>query len=188
MAARKKNLYKRQLISFNPNFRIDTANPEMGASGTDVYKIYGVTDNGDNQSSISLSSSGLMSIYNDRTIQISAGTENEPGREDIVIIGRNGNVSITADGTVRIYATNIMVEAEEDIHFKAGRNINLKAGSGRLMLEGTRIDYQGASGNLVAAMGKDFTKKVFEGSFVGIDFIDGLIGGIADSIVSTLVG
>lgn len=188
MAPRKKNVHKRQLISFNPNFRIDTANPEMGASGTDVYKIYGVTDNGDNQSSINLSSSGLFSIYNDRTIQISGGTENSPGSEDIVIIGNSGNVSISADGTVRIYATNIMIEAEEDIHFKAGRNINLKAGSGRLMLEGTRIDFKGTSGNLISAIGKDFTKRVFEGSFVGIDFIDNAIGGIADSIVSTFVG
>lgn len=188
MAPRNKNNHKRQLISFNPNFRIDTANPEMGASGTDVYKIYGVTDNGDNQSSISLSSSGLFSIYNDRTIQISGGTENSKGGEDIVIIGKSGNVSISADGTVRIYATNIMVEAEEDIHFKAGRNINLKAGSGRVMLEGTRIDYKGTSGNLISALGKDFTKKVFEGSFVGIDFIDSTIGGIADTIVSTFIG
>jgi hypothetical protein len=188
MAPRNKNLHKRQLISFNPNFRIDTANPEMGASGTDVYKIYGVTDSGDNQSSISLSSGGLMSIYNDRTIQISGGTENSKGGEDIVIIGRSGNVSVSADGTVRIYATNIMIEAEEDIHFKAGRNINMKAGSGRIMLEGTRIDYKGTSGNLISALGKDFTKKVFDGSFVGIDFIDSTIGGIADSIVSTFVG
>ena len=67
MAERNKNIFKRQLISFNPNFRIDTANPQMGQSGTDVYKIYGVTDSGDNQSSISLSSGGLFSIYNDHT-------------------------------------------------------------------------------------------------------------------------
>lgn len=188
MAPRKKNLHKRQLISFNPNFRIDTANPEMGGSGTDVYKIYGVTDSGDNQSSISLSSGGLFSIYNDHSIQISGGTNNERGREDVVIIGKNGNVSVSADGTVRIYATNVMIEAEEDIHFRAGRNINLKAGSGRIMLDGHRIDYQGISGNLISALGKDFTKKVFDGSFVGIDFIDDALGGIVDNIVSTFVG
>ena len=35
-----QNIYKRQLISFNPNFRIDTANPQMGLSGSDVYKMY----------------------------------------------------------------------------------------------------------------------------------------------------
>lgn len=187
MAPRKKNSYKRQLISFNPNFRIDTANPQMGLSGTDVYKIYGVTDSGDNQSSISLSSGGLFSIYNDHTIQISGGTNNEKGREDIVIIGNNGNVSITADGMVRIYATNIMLEAEQDIHFKAGRNINLKAGSGRVMIDGQKVDVKGTSGNLISLLKKDFTSKVFEGSFIGNDLISGIIGGAIDSVVNTVV-
>jgi hypothetical protein len=187
MAERNKNLHKRQLISFNPNFRIDTANPQMGLTGTDVYKIYGVTDSGDNQSSISLSSGGLFSIYNDHTIQISGGTNNDKGREDVVIIGNSGNVSISADGTVRIYATNIMLEAEQDVHIKAGRNINMKAGSGRIMIDGQKVDVKGTSGNLISLLGKDFTKQVFEGSFIGIDLIDSLIGNLANSVVDTVV-
>ena len=187
MAERNKNLHKRQLISFNPNFRIDTANPQMGLTGTDVYKIYGVTDSGDNQSSISLSSGGLFSIYNDHTIQISGGANNDKGREDVVIIGNSGNVSISADGTVRIYATNIMLEAEQDVHIKAGRNINMKAGSGRIMIDGQKVDVKGTSGNLISLLGKDFTKQVFEGSFIGIDLIDSLIGNLANSFVDTVV-
>lgn len=187
MAERPKNLFKRQLNSFNPNFRIDAANPQMGLTGTDVYKIYGVTDNGDNQSSISLSSGGLFSIYNDHTIQISGGTANEEGREDVVIIGNNGNVSISSKGIVRIYATNVMIEAEEDIHFKAGRNINMKSGSGRIMLDGQRIDVVGSSGNLISLLGKDFTTSVFSGSFIGNDLIGELVGGIVDSIVNNVV-
>jgi hypothetical protein len=187
MTERNKNIFKRQLISFNPNFRIDTANPQMGLTGTDVYKIYGVTDSGDNQSSISLSSGGLFSIYNDRTIQISGGTENSPGSEDIVIIGNSGNISISADGMVRIYATNIMLEAEEDIHFKAGRNISMKSGSGRILIDGQKVDVKGTSGNLISALGMDFTKKVFEGSFVGFDAINDITGGVFGSIVNTVV-
>jgi hypothetical protein len=187
MAERNKNLHKRQLISFNPNFRIDTANPQMGLTGTDVYKIYGVTDSGDNQSSISLSSGGLFSIYNDHTIQISGGANNDKGREDVVIIGNSGNVSISADGTVRIYATNIMLEAEQDVHIKAGRNINMKAGSGRIMIDGQKVDVKGTSGNLISLLGKDFTKQIFEGSFIGIDLIDSLIGNLANSVVDTVV-
>lgn len=187
MAPRKKNTFKRQLVSFNPNFRIDTANPQMGLTGTDVYKIYGVTDSGDNQSSISLSSGGLMSIYNDHSLQIVGGEKNDPGRQDVVIIGKNGNVEVTADGMVRIYATNIMVEAEQDIHFKAGRNISMKAGSGRIMIDGQKVDVKGTSGNLISLLKKDFTCKVFEGSFVGQDFIDGLVGGIINAVVDTVV-
>jgi hypothetical protein len=187
MAERDKNIFKRQLISFNPNFRIDTANPQMGLSGTDVYKIYGVTDSGDNQSSISLSSGGLFSIYNDQTIQISGGSKNPEGREDVVIIGNNGNVSISANGMVRLYATNIMIEAEEDIHFKAGRNITMKSGAGRIMIDGQRVDIKGTSGNIPSLLGIDFTKKVFSGSFVGIDFIDNVVSGIVGGIINTVV-
>jgi hypothetical protein len=187
MAERDKNIFKRQRISFNPNFRIDTANPQMGLSGTDVYKIYGVTDSGDNQSSISLSSGGLFSIYNDQTIQISGGSKNPEGREDVVIIGNNGNVSISANGMVRLYATNIMIEAEEDIHFKAGRNITMKSGAGRIMIDGQRVDIKGTSGNIPSLLGIDFTKKVFSGSFVGIDFIDNVVSGIVGGIINTVV-
>jgi hypothetical protein len=187
MAERNKNIYKRQLISFNPNFRIDTANPQMGLNGTDVYKIYGVTDNGDNQSSISLSSGGLFSVYNDHTIQISGGTKNEEGREDVVIIGNNGNVSISANGMIRLYATNIMIEAEEDIHFKAGRNISMMSGDGRVIVKGQRVDLKGISGNIPSLLNIDFTSRVFEGSFIGIDLINKLVGGIVENVVDTVI-
>lgn len=187
MAERSKNIFKRQLISFNPNFRIDTANPQMGLSGTDVYKIYGVTDSGDNQSSISLSSGGLFSIYNDQTIQISGGAKNSEGREDVVIIGNNGNVSISANGMIRLYATNIMIEAEEDIHFKAGRNITMMSGDGRVMLKGQRVDLKGTSGNIPSLLNMDFTSRIFSGSFVGIDFINKAVSGIVGNLVDTVI-
>jgi hypothetical protein len=186
MAGRNKNLFKRQLISFNPNFRIDTANPQMGLSGTDVYKIYGVTDNGDNQSSISLSSGGIFSIYNDRTIQISGGTENQGESEDVIIMGNNGNVSITANGMVRIRATSIMLEADEDIHLKAGRNIDINGGSGRVLLNGNKIDVSAPTGSLIEELGKGFLNEVFDGSFVGGDFISGFIGGLASTVLNTI--
>ena len=187
MSERNKNIFKRQLISFNPNFRIDTANPQMGGSGTDVYKIYGVTDSGDNQSSISLSSGGLFSIYNDHAIQISGGIKNQEGRDDVLIIGNNGNVSISANGMIRLYATNIMIEAEEDIHFKAGRNITMMGGDGRVMVKGQRVDLKGTSGNIPSLLNMDFTSKIFEGSFVGIDLINSLVSGVVDNIVETVI-
>jgi hypothetical protein len=187
MTERNKNIFKRQLISFNPNFRIDTANPQMGGSGTDVYKIYGVTDSGDNQSSISLSSGGLFSIYNDHAIQISGGIKNQEGRDDVLIIGNNGNVSISANGMIRLYATNIMIEAEEDIHFKAGRNITMMCGDGRVMVKGQRVDLKGTSGNIPSLLNMDFTSKIFEGSFVGIDLINSLVSGVVDNVIDTVI-
>jgi hypothetical protein len=171
MAQRKKNVYKRQLISFNPNFRIDSANPQMGGSGTDVYKIYGVTDDGETQSSISLSSGGNFEIFNDRKIVICGGTDHNGNEDDVIIIGKNGNVSITANGLVRIRATSIMFEADEDIHFKAGRNVDISSGSGRTLLQGTQIDIAAPTGTLMEQIGAGFMQEVFSGSFVGLDAI-----------------
>jgi hypothetical protein len=159
----------------------------MGLTGTDVYKIYGVTDSGDNQSSISLSSSGLLGLYNDHTIQISGGCKNEEGREDVVIIGNNGNVSISANGMIRLYATNIMIEAEEDIHFKAGRNISMMGGDGRVVVKGQRVDLKGTSGNIPSLLNMDFTSRVFEGSFVGLDFINSAVSGIVGNVIDTVI-
>jgi uncharacterized protein (DUF2345 family) len=167
-----QNIYKRQLISFNPNFRIDTANPQMSGSGTDVYRLYGVTDDND-KSSISLTSSGLYSIKNDRTIEIVAGENNEGKSVDIVIVGRNGDVTITAErtGMVRIKANNIMLDADEDITLKAGRNIIQQSSSGRILLKGVSVDADGMRGNVIENMGIGFGMKVFSGSFVGADVL-----------------
>jgi len=186
MAERDKNYFKRQLISFSPNFRIDSNFPEMGFSGTDVYKIYGVNDSGDNQSSISLSSGGLFSIYNDHTIQITGGTKNNEKDEDVVIIGRNGNVSITAEGLVRVRGSSIMFEADEDILFKAGRNISFKGGGGRILLDGNKIDFSAPTGSLIDALGQGFVEKVFEGSFVGADVITDFVKRSISNVLSSI--
>jgi hypothetical protein len=193
MAERSKNVYKRQLISFNPNFRIDSANPQMGGSGTDVYKIYGVTDDGETQSSISLSSGGNFEIFNDRKIVICGGTDHNGNEEDVLIIGKNGNVSVTANGLVRIRATSIMLEADEDIHLKAGRNVDISSGSGRTLLQGTQIDVAAPVGTLLEQFGAGFVQDVFADSFVGLDVItsilgqNSLLGGIANTVLNTVI-
>lgn len=188
MAERQLNSWKRTLVSYNPNFRIDSANPQMGQSGTDIYKIYGVTDTGDCQSSISLSSGGMMDIMNDRSIVISGGTVNDEGAEDVVIIGQNGNISISApNGKVRILAKDIMVDAERDLHLKAGRNINIKAVGGKITQESQKQDILGTSGNLITQLGMDFATQVFDGSFVGGDFLGGVIGPIAGNVVNSVL-
>lgn len=184
---RSKNFFKRNLISFGTNFRIDCAYPEMGLSGTDVYKMYGVTDDGSSASQISLSSSGFMSITNDRTIQIMGGVKNQEKAEDIVIIGKKGNVSISAEGNVRIRATSIEVEADEDINFSAGRNINFKAGGGRILLDSKQIDIEGKTGLLIDQLGRGFVTRVFEGSRVGADVLTSILSGSPAPVLNTVV-
>ena len=193
MTNRPQNFFRRQLISFSSNFRIDASNPQMGETGTDVYKIYGVTDDGSNQSSISLSSSGFMSIHNDHILELVGGEKNEgKNKESIVIAGRNGNVSITADdGVIRIKGENIMFEADEDIQFKAGRNIDINSGYGRILLQGNKIDYDAPTGKLIDDMGKGFTQQVFEGSRIGEDKLAGALGGsipVLNKITESVLG
>ena len=123
-----ENWEARTIDSRSPKFRIDVANPEMGAEGADVYKIYAVTDNND-VNLCSLSEGGKYKIHNDKSIEIVAGMTNTEGGVDIVIAGMKGDVLITAmrDGQVKIKGANIVLQADEDIDLIAGRNINIKA-------------------------------------------------------------
>jgi hypothetical protein len=185
---KNKNILARQLVSYSPNFRIDTVNPQMGLSGTDVYKIYGVTDDGI-QSSISLSSGGLFSIKNDNSFEVIAGEKNQGQSVDIIIVGKNGDIALTAEktGMVRIRANNIVLDANEDITLKAGRNINQESGSGRILQKANKIDVSALTGNVIASLGLSFGMKVFEGSFVGGDILTNVFGTAVDTIIDTVL-
>lgn len=185
---KNKNILGRQLISFNPNFRIDTTNPQMGLSGTDVYKIYGVTDD-KNQSSISLSSGGLFSIKNDGSFEIIAGAKNQGQSVDVIIVGKNGDIALTAErtGMVRIRANNIVLDANEDITLKAGRNIIQESGSGRILQKANKVDVNALTGNVVANLGLSFGMKVFEGSFVGGDILNQVFGMAVDAVIDSVL-
>lgn len=166
-----QNWQARRLISYGPKFRIDMNNPTMGLNGTDVYNLYSVTDNNDVYIA-GLSEGGMHKIYNDRSIEIIAGQKNESNGVDIVISGRNGDVCITAEknGRVRIRAQNIMIDADEDVDIKAGRNITLDSGSGRLLIKSNKADCDSLDGNLTPP-GTSFGEIVFEGTYVGADII-----------------
>jgi hypothetical protein len=126
---------------------------------------------------------GIYRIYNDRCIEITGGIKNQesPG-VDIIISGKNGDICITAErnGKVRIKGKNIMIQADEDVDIKAGRNINLTSGSGRILLKANKADVSGLTGNLVP---KSFGASVFSGSFVGADILLSVFGGSLPLIV-----
>jgi hypothetical protein len=165
----ESNWEARDIFSLGPKYRIDVSNPQVGADGPDVYNMYGVNDNKD-VALIGLSEGGTYRIYNERTIEMVAGIKNKETGIDILISGKNGDISILAErnGRVRIKAHNIMIEADEDIDMVAGRNISLKSGSGRILLEGNKCDAKGLTGNLIE---DSFGVNVFDGSFVGFDVI-----------------
>ena len=174
-----ENWEARTIDSRSPKFRIDVANPEMGAEGADVYKIYAVTDNKD-VNLCSLSESGKYKIHNDKSLEIVAGMTNTEGGVDIVIAGMKGDVVITAmrDGQVKIKGANIVLKADEDIDLIAGRNINVN-GKAKVLLKGNKLQADGLIGNLVEQTSGSFLMRVFEnvtpggGNHVGVDYLSG---------------
>jgi copper(I)-binding protein len=61
-----------------------------------------------------------------------------------------------------------MIQADEDVDIKAGRNITLKSGSGRILLDGNKIDRNALTGNMVE---NTWAHNVFKGSQVGGDVV-----------------
>lgn len=174
---RETNWQDNYKICWGPQFRLDCNNPQMGGDGSDVYSFYGVTDNKD-QSITSLSESGTLRVYNDRTIEIVGGKTNSPGGIDVIITSKHGDICITAEknGAVRIRAKNIVIDADEDVKINAGKNVNIRAGT-RTVIQANQIDADGITGNLVP-QNSSFGEKVFgggsgevAGAYVGKDVI-----------------
>jgi hypothetical protein len=179
----KQNWQNRSLTSFGSKFRIDMNNPQMGCNGTDVYNLYAVTNNND-VCLTGLTEGGNYRIYNDHSIEIIAGQKSESNGVDIIITGRNGDVCITAEknGRVRIRAQNIMIDADEDVDIKAGRNITLDSGSGRLLIKANKADCDALDGNLTPE-NTSWGEQVFAGSFVGADVIKTAFSSTVTSII-----
>lgn len=167
-----ENWEARDIWSLGPKFRIDVNNPQKGGNGPEVYTIYAVNDNKDINLS-GLTEGGTYRIFNDKTIEIVAGQKNKEKQIDITISGQNGDVCITAmrNGAIRIKGKNVVVEAVEDLDMKAGRNINLNAGSGRILMNCNKADIEGLTGTLIEKLIGTFGMEVFKGSFVGADLI-----------------
>lgn len=167
-----ENWEARDIWSLGPKFRIDVNNPQKGCNGSEVYTLYAVNDNKD-INLCGLTEGGTYRIFNDKTIEIVAGQKNKEKQIDITISGQNGDVCITAmrNGAIRIKGKNVVVEAVEDLDMKAGRNINLNAGSGRVLLNCNKADIEGLTGTLIEKITSTFGMEVFKGSFVGADLI-----------------
>ena len=168
MSERPTNWQQRQYLSFGPHFRIESANPEMGINGSIVYDLFAQTANGD-KSIVGMANGGLYHIYNDQAIEIVGGQEDESGGVNINIIGKNGDVWITAqqNGEVKIRGKKIVVDADEDMDLVAGNNVTIKAGN-RILLKSNVADCDALRGNL-APRDVTFLGQVYGGSKLGID-------------------
>jgi uncharacterized protein (DUF2345 family) len=179
-----QNWESRDIFSLGPKYRTDMNNPQMGCSGSDVYDMYATTS-GKDVSLTGMTESGKYRIYNDRDIEIIGGNKSNGDGIDIVIAGMNGDVTITAmkNGKVRIKGKSIMLDADEDVDIKAGRNVTLSGANGRILLKGNQVDADGLTGNVIEAVMGSFGMRAFSGSFVGADVLSGSFTGGATSII-----
>ena len=175
------NWEKRSLHSFGSNFRLDICNPQTTTSGNQIYEMYAVTDEEEDVSLIGFGEDGNFHLYNDKTIEIVGGQKASSSGVDIIIQGKNGDVVINADrnGRIRIRGKDIVLQADEDIDIVAGRNLNLKSGSGRLLLAGNTLEKTGLNGNLLDPSA-EWAYRVYEGT--------GLPAGAFGALVSPFSG
>lgn len=182
------NYEAKDYLSVGPKFRITSNDPMMGVDGSSVYSIYSWTNNNDVHLE-TFNETGAFRMFNDKGIEIVAGNTGSEGNVDICITGMNGDINITAmsDGTVKIKGKTIMIEALEDLDLKAGRNINLVAGSGRIIQKANKIDQVALTGNAIL---NTFGKRAFALSPVGNEYItDVFVGGLnVIGAISSVVG
>lgn len=180
----EKNYEARLYETWGPKCRFDVNNPDIGLDGKCVYQLYAFNDDNDKHLE-TFNETGSYKILNDRGLEIAAGAKGSEGNVDICITGTGGDVWITAmkNGTVKIKGKNVMIEALEDVDIKAGRNINLTSGSGRIVLKGNKIDMETFSGNISGV--QSFTARAFAPTPLGVDFITESFG---VNVIASLLG
>ena len=171
MSQRKQNWNERFFKVFGPRFRIDVANPIMGLGGSDVFRMYGATKQG-NKFSLGMNESGRVEMNSDVSIDIIAGQKNDAKSTDIFIHSRSGTIDINVaqNGKVRVRGNNVEIDASESITMNA-RSIRLE-GSDEISLQAPKVWSRGRKGNLVP---KTFMQSVAFGSFIGADSIGGFL-------------
>jgi uncharacterized protein (DUF2345 family) len=168
---REINWEARSFEKLGPNFGLDIRNPQLGLDGPDVYSFYATTDNGDKHTFGLTNGTGLFHIYNNKSIEIVAGQANSGGI-DIQIVGRNGDITITAEknGNIRISGKNIIIDADVDVNISAGRNVNINAAK-RFVVQSNQADVVAKTGNL-APQGTSTGERTFpKGSPCGDDIV-----------------
>jgi hypothetical protein len=169
--AKELNWHRKSFFNLGADFCITVKDPKTGESGPGVYQIYGVTD-GKFQSSISLSESGLMSIYNDGNLEIHAGSKSQKGvsiqisssNGDITITaGKNGDVRIKSNGDMTFDCNGKMTISAADLEMKVASSLKLNALS---------ADLNAKTGNMLPE-GESFSERCYEDSHVGSSAVRG---------------
>lgn len=174
-----KNYERRILQSYGSRYRLDIQNPEPDVGGPEVFNQQATTDE-DETLSVGLNQKGLYHIYNDNSIEIVAGAKSNVDGVDIVIAGKHGDVVINAEenGRIRIRGKGVTIQADEDLTLIGGRNVNIKSGSGRVLLSGNTLEKDGLKGNLLEPQ-QEWAYRVFDGTGLPADKFSSLSSGFS---------
>lgn len=178
-----QNIELRSYDSFGPNFSFSISDPQMNGDGPSIAGFYAYTENKDVDLKL-FSESGIYHQHNDKCIEMITGTKNSAKDVSFVLATVNGDITITCmnNGNVKIKGQNIMIQADEDIDLKAGRNCNIVSKNGKVLMDGQSVDVNGLTGNMVEMTTGSWLQRVTDGSYVGLDFLKtaGAVTGIGD--------
>ena len=166
--AREKDHNKEFVSIYGPTCRVTVNGQTMGYTGTDIYRLYGATED-NKRFSFGVTQSGKMEINSDVSIEIVAGEENGKKGEDIIINSRNGNVNIvaSANGCIKIKCGGSIAFESTDVSFVCKE---FKVNGNKIVLDANTVQSRAIDGNL-APPGETFLEKAFEGTFVGDDVL-----------------
>ena len=165
-----------------PNFRVNTGNPTVGFGGGTVYQQ--IMEQNNQTGLWGMTEDGQMNIFNDDCLTIVGGVTKQGGT-CVNIVGKNGDVTITAEqnGDILIKGTNITVEADNNLVVKSSKNLTL-IGSNSIFLDTPNLNTNALTGNL-APRAVTFGARTFAGTKVGQDVIsNAFTGGSLDTLQS----
>ena len=175
-----QNWQARQYESFG-RLRLDIANPELGNDGATVYAFVAEGDSG-NTSFFGMSEGGQYNILNDDCITITGGVTKSGGK-CVNIIGKNGDVTITAmqSGEILIKGKNVTIDADENMTLTSRKDVRI-TGKNSIFFDTPNLATNALTGNL-APRDVTFGGLVFRGTKVGAGALDSAFtGGALESL------
>ena len=166
----------------NSFYSEQTSNPLVGFGGQTVYQQ--VMEQNNQTSSTSMTADGQVNICNDACMTIVGGVKND-GNNCLNIVGKNGDVTITAEnnGGIKIKGSTIILDADTDLILKSKQSVWIK-GSQSIFFDTPNLATNASVGNLAP---RDVTVGglVFRGTKVGSRAIsDAFTGGALEKIQS----
>ena len=169
-------------FNYSTNCIVETGNPTVGFGGGTVFQR--VTEQNNQTTSCSITEDGQYNLFIDDTMTLVGGATKDGGT-CLNIIGKNGDVTITAekDGSIKIKGSSVLIDADKDLVLNSRQNVYIK-GSSSIFFDTPNLATNALTGNL-APRDVTFGGLVFRGTKVGGNAVsDAFTGGALEKIQS----